>query len=551
MIVDAGFSPGGGPAGRHWIPRRGKSAGRAVNFERHRFLPPGPGRIFLAPDRVIADPSSGRSRFSQLLLSLSDDGRMPLADLRRTIKAEDSSFRLAVVGDGLKGQTIFASELYRKAEGKGEIFLKTPAPGAEVFAGGKSVGRTPLLLPNLNAGPISVRAVSRDGSSVARRLIVLPGVRVEYTLRPRRPSGKLIVKAKPGYAAISVNGLGGSVRSATGEFFALPGRLRVRAEAPGHYPQEMEVRIAPDRTMGVEMVLIPLGNEDFTFNSPERISPLSRGVGEMAYVPGGAFLAGKRRELIGSRSRRISRLPAFYIDKRLVRKKEFARFAGETGYVTAAQKKGVGGVRAGRGGWTLGRRASWETTSPAEKPPEKSNHSRAAVAADDLPVVQVAWEDASAYCRWTGGRLPAEDEWEKAARGTSGQFYPWGREPLPGLTDVKTENFYGEGAGLSMPEKDGQALPFRLTGPYGAREFWGPLSEWVSREVPSQVRKKQTEEKPQRGLPVLSFRFRIYRGGNISAEGEKVSLSARGLAEAGFSDWRLGFRCVRDRPNRG
>jgi formylglycine-generating enzyme required for sulfatase activity len=464
------------------------------------------------------------------------------------MSAKDSSFRLAVVGDSLKGQTIFASELFRKAEGKGEIFLKTPAPGAEVFAGGKSVGRTPLLLPNLNAGLISVRAVSRDGRSVARRLIVLPGVRVEYMLRPRRSSGKLIVTTQPENAAVTINGLGGSVRSTTGEFFALPGRLRVRAEAPGYYPQEMEVRIAPDRTMSVEMALVPSGNEDFTFNSPERTSPLSRGVGEMAYVPGGAFLSGKRRGLVGSRPRRISRLPAFYIDKRLVRKKEFARFANEAGHITAAQKKGSGGVRAGEGGWTLGRRASWETTSPAEKPPEKSNVSRVAGAPGDLPVVQVAWEDASAYCRWAGGRLPAEDEWEKAARGTGGRFYPWGREPLPGLAGVKTENFYGEAAEIRILEKSGQALPFRLTGPYGAREFWGPLSEWVSREVPKRNQEKPTEEKSPRGFPAVSFRFRVYRGGNISAEGEKVSLSARGLAEAGFSDWRLGFRCVRESP---
>ncbi|MDP4623990.1 MAG: formylglycine-generating enzyme family protein [Akkermansiaceae bacterium] len=102
---------------------------------------------------------------------------------------------------------------------------------------------------------------------------------------------------------------------------------------------------------------------------------------------------------------------------------QFAAFVEATGYVTHAERNGwslVGGEGDAEWVWKKIEGADWRHPFGAD----------GQVAADlpDHPVTQISGEDARAYCKWAGGRLPHFDEWEVAARAGAKTLYPWGGE---------------------------------------------------------------------------------------------------------------------------
>jgi serine/threonine protein kinase len=125
-----------------------------------------------------------------------------------------------------------------------------------------------------------------------------------------------------------------------------------------------------------------------------------------------------------------------------------------------------------------------------EPPDEKGSNPRRTYFADtryaDYPVVYVTWNDARDYCQWVEGRLPIADEWEKAARGTDGPWWPWGGE-ADQIPNRDAANFRHPGA-AAADEKDMTLVGGDLaavgsyatdSSPYGVMDMAGNVMEWV------------------------------------------------------------------------
>jgi len=308
----------------------------------------------------------------------------------------------------------------------------------------------------------------------------------------------------------------------------------------------------------------------------------------MKWIPGGTFLMGAADQE-GRKDEYPAhqvKLDGYWMDEKEVTNAQFGEFVKATGYKTVAERKPD---------WeeikkqlpegtpkpsddllvpasltfnpptkpvSLHDASQWWSWTPGAdwKHPEGSQSNLNGK--DNYPVTQVCWEDANAYAKWAGKRLPTEAEWEYAARGgQKNAIYPWGDEQIE-LGKPKANTWQG-----SFPDKNTDWDGYHGLAPtgsfqanaYGLYDMAGNVWEWVADWYGNdyyESLKGKTVTNPKG--PSKSFDAdeptvpkKVTRGGSFMCndsycKGYRVAARMKSSPDTGLQN--TGFRCVKSEP---
>lgn len=195
----------------------------------------------------------------------------------------------------------------------------------------------------------------------------------------------------------------------------------------------------------------------------------------MVYLEGGTVTIGSETGKMNEKPAHEVEVEPFFIDAEPVTVAEFRTFVEATGYVTEAEKFGNSAVfDIEEKKWKLADGANWRYPLGETGPEAKDTH----------PVTHVSWNDARAYCKWAGERLPTEEEWEYAARAaqSSNERFSWGNKL------VEDGTFRANVWGGKFPETIRNEDGYLYTSPVGAfgyteaglADMGGNVWEWTS-----------------------------------------------------------------------
>jgi len=305
----------------------------------------------------------------------------------------------------------------------------------------------------------------------------------------------------------------------------------------------------------------------------------------MVYIPGGTFDMGGDNDQAAADEypkHKVTVSP-FYMDATEVTNAQFRKFVEATKYITTAERKPdweevkktvpPGTPKPDEsllvaaslvftptdGPVDLNNFSAWWKWVPGANWKQPEGPGSSIVGKDNYPVVQVSWDDAVAYCKWAGKRLPTEAEWEFAARGgLVNAIYSWGNEPV-NSGKPKCNSWEGKFPYFNE-KKDGFATlaPGKNFAPNGyglydmSGNVWEWCNDWFDYNYYSTLKGKTTinPQGPSKSYdpedlysPKKSLRGGSFLCNDSYCSGYRAARRMKSSPDTGLE--HTGFRCVR------